>query len=77
MVKNKEFYIFLKKQLKINPRKLELFELAFLHKSASLILPDGSTVNNERLEYLGDAIIKRARRFLNANKVKNCKQNAS
>ena len=57
MVKNKEFYTFLNKQLNINPRKLELYELAFLHRSASLTLPDGSIVNNERLEYLGDAII--------------------
>ncbi len=57
MVKDKEFYSFLKKQLKINPRNLQLYELAFLHRSASLTLPDGSVVNNERLEFLGDAII--------------------
>ena len=57
MTKDKEFYTFLKKQLNINPRNLQLYELAFLHRSASLTLPDGSTVNNERLEYLGDAII--------------------
>jgi len=57
MVKDKEFYTFLKKHLKINPRHLRLYELAFLHKSASLTLPDGSVVNNERLEYLGDAVI--------------------
>jgi ribonuclease-3 len=31
--------------------------LAFLHRSASLRLPDGNVVNNERLEFLGDAII--------------------
>ena len=57
MVKDKEFYSFLKKQLKINPHNLQLYELAFLHRSASLVLPDGSVVNNERLEFLGDAII--------------------
>ena len=57
MTKDKEFYTFLKKHLKINPRHLRLYELAFLHKSASLTLPDGSVVNNERLEYLGDAVI--------------------
>jgi len=57
MVKDKEFYTFLKKRLKINPRHLRLYELAFLHKSASLTMPDGSMVNNERLEYLGDAVI--------------------
>ena len=31
--------------------------MAFIHKSASLVLPDGNVVNNERLEYLGDAIL--------------------
>jgi ribonuclease-3 len=31
--------------------------MAFIHKSASLLLPDGTTINNERLEYLGDAIL--------------------
>lgn len=39
------------------PRNLRLYKLAFIHKSASAILPSGQTVNNERLEYLGDAII--------------------
>ena len=57
VVENKEFYKFLNTQLKINPRKLKLYELAFLHKSASHTLPDGSIVNNERLEFLGDAVI--------------------
>ena len=57
MSKDKEFYSFLKNQLKINPDNLRLYELAFLHRSASLTLPDGSVVNNERLEFLGDAII--------------------
>jgi len=57
MVKDKEFYNFLKKRLKISPRHLRLYELAFLHRSASLTLSDGSVVNNERLEYLGDAVI--------------------
>jgi len=57
MNRDKEFYAFLKKQLNIKARNLQLYELAFLHRSASLTLPDGSIVNNERLEYLGDAVI--------------------
>jgi len=57
MSKDKEFYSLLKKQLKISPSNLRLYELAFLHRSASLTLSDGSVVNNERLEFLGDAII--------------------
>ena len=57
MARDKEFYTLLKKRLNISPNNLKLYELAFLHRSASLVLPDGSIVNNERLEFLGDAII--------------------
>jgi ribonuclease-3 len=57
MGKNKDFSLFLRDQLHISPKNVELFELAFLHRSASFILMDGTSVNNERLEYLGDAII--------------------
>lgn len=39
------------------PKNLNLYKLAFIHKSASAVLASGQTVNNERLEYLGDAII--------------------
>jgi ribonuclease III len=31
--------------------------MAFIHRSASYTAPDGTRVNNERLEYLGDAIL--------------------
>ena len=39
------------------PGNPDLYELAITHKSACLTLPDGTSVNNERLEYLGDAIL--------------------
>ncbi len=39
------------------PKNLDLYKLAFIHKSASAVLLSGQSVNNERLEYLGDAII--------------------
>jgi ribonuclease III len=39
------------------PQNEELYKLAFIHKSASLKLPDGMVINNERLEFLGDAIL--------------------
>ena len=39
------------------PRKLFLYEIAFIHKSASSTLKNGQVINNERLEYLGDAIL--------------------
>ncbi|WP_418992459.1 ribonuclease III [Alistipes sp.] len=40
------------------PHNIELYKLALIHKSASLVLDDGRTINNERLEYLGDAVIE-------------------
>jgi ribonuclease III len=54
---NKKFYLLLHSQLKINPGKIKLYEIAFLHRSASIIFSDGSLINNERLEFLGDAIL--------------------
>jgi len=47
----------LKNLLGFRPRNLRLYEMAFIHRSATHTLPDGVRVNNERLEYLGDAII--------------------
>lgn len=57
MNRDKEFCSILKKQLKIEPNNVELYELAFLQRATSITLPDGTIVNNERLEFLGDAII--------------------
>lgn len=34
-----------------------IYEMAFIHRSASFTLTDGSRVNNERLEFLGDAVL--------------------
>lgn len=53
----KEFYLFLKELLGFYPQNLKLYDLAFVHKSASTIDSRGNFVNNERLEYLGDAIL--------------------
>jgi ribonuclease-3 len=39
------------------PGKQRLYEIAFIHKSASTTHTDGQVINNERLEYLGDAIL--------------------
>lgn len=54
---DRKFYLLLRTHLKINPGKIKLYEIAFLHRSASISFSDGSVVNNERLEYLGDAIL--------------------
>ena len=40
------------------PHNVELYKLALIHKSASLVLEDGRAINNERLEFLGDAVIE-------------------
>lgn len=39
------------------PRYVEYYEIAFIHKSASIIKENGEIINNERLEFLGDAIL--------------------
>ncbi len=39
------------------PGKQRLYEIAFIHKSASTTCKNGQLINNERLEYLGDAIL--------------------
>lgn len=52
-----EFRKGLKRLLGFRPVNLRLYEMAFIHRSATYTLPDGVRINNERLEYLGDAII--------------------
>jgi len=53
----REFGARLRKILGFKPGNLRLYEIAFIHRSASYKLPDGQRINNERLEYLGDAIL--------------------
>jgi ribonuclease-3 len=53
----REFGSRLKKILGFSPGNLKLYEIAFIHRSATFIMPDGKKVNNERLEYLGDAVL--------------------
>jgi ribonuclease-3 len=53
----KNFIKFLKRTLNFRPQKKEYYNLAFIHKSATFIDHNGLTQNNERLEFLGDAIL--------------------
>ena len=53
----REFGSGLKNILGFDPGNLKLYEIAFIHRSASFTLPNGKKVNNERLEYLGDAVL--------------------
>ena len=51
-----EFYAFLKNVLGLTPRRTELYHTAFIHRSVSSVT-EGHRINNERLEYLGDAVL--------------------
>jgi len=53
----KSFTRQLKRILGFRPRNFRLYQLAFVHKSASHIVFNDTKVNNERLEFLGDAIL--------------------
>ncbi len=53
----KEFYLFLKSLFGVAPRNLNFYETALIHKSASKLDSQRNLINNERLEYLGDAIL--------------------
>ncbi len=37
---------------------IELYKLALVHRSASVMLESGDMINNERLEFLGDAVLE-------------------
>ncbi|HEX2395503.1 MAG TPA: ribonuclease III [Bacteroidales bacterium] len=47
----------LKRIIGFRPRNFKLYQLAFVHKSASHFIFNDTRINNERLEFLGDAIL--------------------
>ncbi|GAB6011622.1 ribonuclease III [Viscerimonas tarda] len=55
--RKKEPYASFYKVLNFYPHNIALYEQAFLHKSSSMKMKDGRWINNERLEFLGDAIL--------------------
>lgn len=55
---DKELFVALKNILGFYPGNINLYKLAFAHKSAGKEGVKGLTFSNERLEYLGDAIIE-------------------
>ncbi len=56
-VKDKELYVFIHGITGYYPRRIALYQLALVHRSNPVQLPDGRWANNERLEYLGDAVL--------------------
>ena len=56
-VKDKELYVFIHHITGYYPHDIKLYQLAMVHRSKPVKLPDGRWANNERLEYLGDAVL--------------------
>ena len=57
IVNKQEFASRLRKIIGFRTTNLRIYEAAFIHRSASFTLPDGQRINNERLEFLGDAVL--------------------
>ncbi len=55
--KDKESYLRFYKMLGFYPKDISIYEQALLHKSSSVKSDKGRLLNNERLEFLGDAIL--------------------
>ena len=55
--RNKSYYRIIDDMFGFVPNNIELYKLALIHKSASVEI-DGHSINNERLEFLGDAVIE-------------------
>ena len=55
--RGKEPYVSLYKILNFYPYNITLYNQALVHKSSSIKMKGGRWINNERLEFLGDAIL--------------------
>lgn len=55
--KDGESYLCFYKILGFFPRNIQFYQQALLHKSTSIRSEKGNPINNERLEFLGDAIL--------------------
>jgi len=56
--KEKEFYLALYRILGFMPRDLDYYKTALSHASAGYRARSGKTLNNERMEFLGDAVME-------------------
>jgi ribonuclease-3 len=55
--KERRSYLFIYRILGFFPHNISIYKVAFRHKSNSIHSEDGGAINNERLEFLGDAIL--------------------
>ena len=55
--RNKSYYRLIDDMFGFIPNNIELYKLALIHKSSSIEM-GGRNINNERLEFLGDAVIE-------------------
>ncbi len=55
--RNKHLYLYIKNIFGFLPGNIFLYKLALRHKSAAKVVANGIKVSNERLEYLGDAVL--------------------
>lgn len=54
---NKDFVVKLKNMLGFVPGNVALYKMAFRHRSVAKVLKNGTRSSNERLEFLGDAVL--------------------
>ena len=55
--RDKELTKALRNILGFAPKNVAIYRLALVHRSAGEKLPDGTLISNERLEFLGDAVL--------------------
>ena len=59
MLRHKEPYLSFYRILGYCPHRIELYQQAVTHRSAVTPDENGRKINNERLEFLGDAVLQR------------------
>lgn len=55
---DREYYRAFRRIFGVTPDNVELYKLALVHRSASVKVAGGGSINNERLEFLGDAVLE-------------------
>ena len=74
MQKHKGPYSLFYQILGFYPNNINLYEQAFVHRSSDIRTQEGQRINNERLEFLGDAILDAVVSDILFNKFPNKKE---